>query len=73
MTRLQVTVSGFTFAFRPSIVLWSSAAAIAALAMLFAYVGALHDAVQQGEVLRAFQRAGHVVRAHAAVTAARAR
>jgi len=57
MTRFQLTIANRTFEFRPEVALLWAAAGVVALLMMVAYVAALHDAVQRGELLREARRA----------------
>ena len=58
MTHYQLTLANHTFSFRPQVLLLWAAACIGGMLLMFAYVGALKEAVQRGEVLRQAQRAG---------------
>ena len=58
MTHYQLTLSNVTFSFRPAVVLLSGAALVTAVVILFAYVSALHTAVERGQALREIQRTG---------------
>jgi len=60
MTHYQLTLSNVTFSFRPAVVLLSGAALVTAVVILFAYVSALHTAVERGHALRELQRTGTV-------------
>ena len=59
MTHYQLTISNHTFSFRPQVLLLWAAACIGGMLLMFAYVGALKEAVQRGETLRQSQRAGY--------------
>jgi len=58
MTHYQLTLAKHTFSFRPRVLLLWIAAFIGGTLLMFAYVGALKEAVQRGEMLRQAQRAG---------------
>jgi len=58
MTHYQLTFANHTFSFRPQVLLLWAAACIGGMLLMFAYVGALKEAVQRGETLRQVQRAG---------------
>jgi hypothetical protein len=59
MTHYQLTLANHTFSFRPQVLLLWAAACIGGMLLMFAYVGALKEAVQRGEALRQTQRAGY--------------
>jgi len=59
MTHYQLTLANHTFSFRPRVLLLWAAACVGGMLLMFAYVGALKEAVQRGEMLRQAQRAGY--------------